>query len=295
MAKFTLVMSSVRPTLLCRMAVAAGLAGLAALGACDASRDAPVAPSADAAVDGTTARVSIGGTVTGLAGSGLALQNNGGDDLAVERDGVFTFATRLEPGTAYEVTVAAQPENPAQRCVVEGGTGTADRDVTSVDVTCRSAQLVYESAVMGPPGQSAGHTIDIEQFIGVRFTTSHAHTITGLGVHAVALSGTYFIAVVPIDPATSLPTSTDLADAAGYAVGAFPASSDDVLFPTSFELPAGTWGLVVGSDRFGADGASGAAPANNRPVETPGYFLLGERGWFDAPFALDVRLFALGL
>jgi hypothetical protein len=233
--------------------------------------------------------------VTGLVGSGLVLQNNGADDLAVERDGVFTFATTLESGAVFDVTVAAQPESPKQRCMVEGGTGTADRSVTSVAVACRSAQLVYESATMGSPGQVAGHTIDVDQFIGVRFTTTQPYTITGLGAHVVALSGTYFIAIVPIDPATNLPTSTDLADAAGSAVGPFPTASSEVMFETAFELPAGTWGIVVGSGRFGADGASGAAPFDNRPIGSPSYFLLGENGWFDAPFALDVRLFATGL
>ena len=55
---------------------------------------------------------SIGGTVSGLAGSGLVLQNNGGDDLAISADGSFTFATPLVDGSSYEVTVLTQPTQP---------------------------------------------------------------------------------------------------------------------------------------------------------------------------------------
>src|SRR5215831_20631647 len=38
-------------------------------------------------------KYTIGGTVTGLSGTGLVLQDNGGDNLAVSASGPFTFAT----------------------------------------------------------------------------------------------------------------------------------------------------------------------------------------------------------
>jgi hypothetical protein len=85
----------------------------------------------------TQATFAIGGAVSGLAGSGLALQNNGGDDLAVAADGAFVFATRLVAGTAYAVSVKTQPINPAQTCTVTRGSGNvAAADVTDVAVTC---------------------------------------------------------------------------------------------------------------------------------------------------------------
>ena len=68
------------------------------------SSDVQFAPFV-AAPDG--ACPTLGGTVTGLAGSGLALQNNGGDDLAIGVDGPFTFATGLVNGSAYNVTLKA--------------------------------------------------------------------------------------------------------------------------------------------------------------------------------------------
>jgi serine/threonine protein kinase, bacterial len=39
------------------------------------------------ATGGTGGTVTIGGTVTGLAGTGLVLQNNGGDNLTVTAEG----------------------------------------------------------------------------------------------------------------------------------------------------------------------------------------------------------------
>src|SRR4051812_22480428 len=67
----------------------------------------------------------VGGTVTGLAGTGLVLQNNGGDDLSVSADGSFTFPTALKSGDSYAVTVLTQPAGPTQTCAVVGGTGTS--------------------------------------------------------------------------------------------------------------------------------------------------------------------------
>lgn len=81
----------------------------------------------------------IGGTVTGLAGSGLVLQNNGGDDLSISSDGAFTFGTQLEEGDAYEITVLTQPNDPPQECDVSNGTGVVGTaDVDDIEVNCVS-------------------------------------------------------------------------------------------------------------------------------------------------------------
>ncbi|MGH7071413.1 MAG: lactonase family protein [Acetobacteraceae bacterium] len=84
--------------------------------------------------------VTIGGTVTGLTGTGLMLQDNGGDTLTVTQNGPFTFATPLATGAAYAVTVSTQPSSPTQTCTVAGGTSTTGTtNVTSVAVTCSAA------------------------------------------------------------------------------------------------------------------------------------------------------------
>ncbi len=81
------------------------------------------------------ATFTVGGSVTGLSGTGLVLQNNGRDDLAVGANGGFTFATAQVGGTAYAVTVRTQPAG--QSCTVANGTGTvASGHVTTVEVRC---------------------------------------------------------------------------------------------------------------------------------------------------------------
>jgi 6-phosphogluconolactonase (cycloisomerase 2 family) len=83
---------------------------------------------------------TVGGTVTGLQGSGLVLQNSSGKYLSVTESGTFTFSSGLNQGQTYSVTVRTQPSNPTQTCTVANGTGTIDKaDVTNVLVTCSAA------------------------------------------------------------------------------------------------------------------------------------------------------------
>lgn len=87
------------------------------------------------------ATYSIGGTVSGLSGSGLVLQNNGGGDLTISGNGSFTFATQVTDGQAYSVTVATEPSTPAQGCRVQYGSGTvSSAAVSNVVVTCTTGR-----------------------------------------------------------------------------------------------------------------------------------------------------------
>lgn len=80
---------------------------------------------------------SVSGTVSGLAGTGLVLQNNDDDDLAIDRDGSFTFNNTLTDGATYDVDVSVQPVDPDQFCSVANGSGTIEgADVTEVAVEC---------------------------------------------------------------------------------------------------------------------------------------------------------------
>jgi hypothetical protein len=88
-------------------------------------------------VNCVTDTFTVGGTVSGLRGAGLVLQNNDGDNLSISADGSFTFATALNDLSAYAVTVLIQPSSPDQVCVVENGSGSLDGvDVTDVSVNC---------------------------------------------------------------------------------------------------------------------------------------------------------------
>ena len=84
----------------------------------------------------TTTAYTIGGAVAGLTGTGLVLQDNGDDNLPVAGNGPFAFSQPVDLGHSYNVTVLTQPSNPTQVCVVTNGSGTANANVTNVQVTC---------------------------------------------------------------------------------------------------------------------------------------------------------------
>jgi hypothetical protein len=92
----------------------------------------------DAAIDGPGSNThTIGGNVTGVDGTGVTLQLNGGDDITVTVDGSFLFTSHLDEGASYEVTVAGQPACPAKVCTVTAGSGTiGTANVNDVDVRC---------------------------------------------------------------------------------------------------------------------------------------------------------------
>ena len=78
---------------------------------------------------------SVAGTVSGAAaGHTVELQNNGVNTLTVVADGNFQFPP-LADGSAYAVSVSAQPAG--QTCTVSNGSGTVSgANVTDVAVKC---------------------------------------------------------------------------------------------------------------------------------------------------------------
>ena len=94
----------------------------------------------------------VGGTVTGLVGTGLKLKN-GAETLNVTANGAFQFAAPVESRAAYAVTVATQPTGPAQRCTVSGGEGiVGTADVTSITVNCDISKFTVGGFVSGLNG-----------------------------------------------------------------------------------------------------------------------------------------------
>jgi hypothetical protein len=82
----------------------------------------PNAPITNVQVSCVTNTFSVGGSVTGLTGAGLVLQNNGTDNRAISADGAFAFTTLIANGSPYSVSVLTQPT--AQTCTVANGNGT---------------------------------------------------------------------------------------------------------------------------------------------------------------------------
>ena len=99
---------------------------------------------------------TVGGTVTGLTGRGLVLQNNGGDNLAISGNGAFTFSTALASGSRYTVTVRTQPGSPTQTCTVANGGGAiASANIANLLVNCAADTHLITTTV----NPTAGGTI----------------------------------------------------------------------------------------------------------------------------------------
>jgi hypothetical protein len=83
----------------------------------------------------TTPSFTLGGRVSGLTGSGLALTANAGPPLSIAAGATtFTFPASLLSGTDYQVKVTAQPAG--QACTVQNGRSFIQAAVTNVDVVC---------------------------------------------------------------------------------------------------------------------------------------------------------------
>jgi len=101
-------------------------------------------------VECTTNSYLIGGSVSGLAGSGLVLQNNGGDNLPISANGEFSFVTAVDSGEIYNVVVDTQPNNPSQTCEIANGSGdVTDHVVNSVSIICTTNTYTIGGQVTG--------------------------------------------------------------------------------------------------------------------------------------------------
>lgn len=174
---------------------------------------------------------------------------------------------------------------------------------------------IFESATLkpGPFVPLHAQSTNAEQLLGVRFTTTTAVTVTGLGAHVytVCLSCTtekrQFMAIVPIDPATNLPSTTNLPDdAIGYGVAKIPnvastatmeTAPPSTVFPASFDLPAGTWGLVIGGGYYDTLPHDIHLSTDVVPVGDPQYFhytFENAQWWYGQHAGPDKRMFVIG-
>ncbi len=121
---------------------------------------------------------TVSGTISGLNGTGLVLQNNGGDDLSISSTGTFNFATAVADGAGYNVMVKTQPSGPSQACMVSSGSGTVSgANVTNVSVLCTTNATLSDihSAVTASIVSMLGNELTV--FSG----TTNGFTITFLG------------------------------------------------------------------------------------------------------------------
>jgi 6-phosphogluconolactonase len=211
----------------------------------------------------------IGGTVEGLTGSGLVLQNNAGDDLAVSTAGTFTFTAALANSTAYTVTVKTQPSSPAQNCLVYGSPGTVGAEsVTAVLVTCTT---VGRFAYAANAGDNTIWVYSINSTTGA-LTAVGAPVPTGTSPYAIAArpDGRYIYVVNQI----SNNISVYAVNATSGALTAIPGSPFVVgMDPQALTFdPSGAFLYVAnqGSDNLSAYAVSGSTGAL-APLSTATY------------------------
>jgi len=140
MAKFT---QKVRTVIIVTM-----IAGLAACN--ENGKTPPPAPTPP-----PDTNLTVGGSVSGLSGSGLVLQLNGATDLPVSANGSFHFPKPLTKGSAYAVTVKSSPSSPVkQTCAVNQGSGTVGgAAVNHIAVTCITNTYAVGGTVSGLSGK----------------------------------------------------------------------------------------------------------------------------------------------
>lgn len=81
---------------------------------------------------------SIGGTVSGLTtGNSVSLQNNFADNKVITDNGLYTFASLVENGSSYNITVLSPPNNPRQLCSISNAASTVNNaNLMNIDVNC---------------------------------------------------------------------------------------------------------------------------------------------------------------
>ncbi len=101
-------------------------------------------------VNGGATTHTISGNISGLVGS-VVLKNNLADALNINADGSFTFASAVNVGGNYNVSVATQPTG--QTCTVNSGSGSiGGSDITNVSITCASNMYTVSGRISGLVG-----------------------------------------------------------------------------------------------------------------------------------------------
>jgi hypothetical protein len=167
----------------------------------------------DIVVSCTTNTYTVGGSVSGLTGSGLVLSLNAGSQtLNIASNGAFTFPTAISSGSNYAVTVQTQPSAPAQTCAVTSGTGIVGAaNISDVSVTCsallRNITLALPIGVLStspqvpatvPDGQTLSFTINVAPGYQLVSASGCGGTLNGLIYTTPAITSDCSISVQAI-------------------------------------------------------------------------------------------------
>ena len=133
-----------------------------------------------------TVKHSVGISVAGLAGAGLVLQLNGANDLSIGGNGASSFATAIDSGASYVVTVATEPANPTQSCSIKNGSGTIGNADVSISIACvttgPTVTTLYSFGTAGPSDATSPSAL----------VQGHDGNLYGVGSGGSMASGTLF-------------------------------------------------------------------------------------------------------
>jgi hypothetical protein len=220
-----------------------------------------VSETPDAAVDAeidAAPTFTVGGTVTGFAGSGLVLRLNGGGDLAITADGAFSFPAALAIGASYAVTLASSPTCPQRICTLGNATGTiSSANVMAVTLTCAIPRIRMVSHNWGSPF-SLRITDDVLALANNATATPRIVTgaTTGVGstsVDSVAFDGTKNLVYAPARTTTPDPAVLVFSNASTVTGDVAPARQFVVTGGSAFTGVE----LDEAADRLYLSGASG--------------------------------------
>lgn len=141
------------------------------------------------------------------------------------------------------------------------------------------ADVLLQTANLGGATAASGATISTS-YLGARFQITQAYTLTSVQIRARVVTGgngLLFAAIVPLTSLTDFPDAFPagtISDDNPREVQTFTATSDYsvITIPFSSTLTTGIYGLVFGSNEFGATG-TGQAADNNPNIGTPSYFV----------------------
>jgi 6-phosphogluconolactonase len=206
---------------------------------------------------------TIGGSISGLAGSGLELTAGAGNSVSVSKAGPFTFPTSLGAGASYDVTVASPPANPSQTCTVSNGIGTVSAAVDNITVVCVVSQFTVGGSISGLLG--TGLILRDNSADDLPVSSNGAFVFT----YPVASGGAYSVSIVS-QPSNPTQNCVLLAGSATGTVSSANITDVSVVCPS-----AGRFAYITdeqGNQIFGftIDGSSGAlTPMPNSPFAAP--------------------------
>jgi len=181
----------------------------------------------------TTFTSTVGGSITGLNGTGLVLKDSvSGHTTTTLAAGAtsYTISPAINSGTSYHVVVMTQPSTPAQYCTVANPTGTVvGTAITNVNVICRNEGKFVFVADSGS-GTLSSFTIDDSNG-----ATAGVLTPVAVGGVATAAAGSDPVAIA-LNPAGTFVYSADngTADITQFSVAANGAVAVVGTTPTGF-------------------------------------------------------------